>query len=244
VGQSRRANTISGSRAVTLLPCQLLFSRLPGLRDISRRGMPLICFGEFSLDTGTFELQRKSERVRIQQQPARILALLATNPGTLVTRNQIRTAIWGHETFVDFEQSLNFRIRQIRIALSDDAERPAFIETLPRLGYRFITASRPDGKYDRPAIAHRSRPATCRFRPQTKCERRRRRFRIVQKRVSPGLRAAGLGQTRGGGNLGSAAACMTCAIEACCGRRRTRGRTRIWRRSRMKLRCESANRWR
>lgn len=95
--------------------------------------MPSLCFGEFSLDTDTLEWRRKGERVRIEQQRARILALPAANPGTLVTRNQIRSAIRGHDTFVDFERSLNFCIRQIRIALEDDAERPAFLETLPRL---------------------------------------------------------------------------------------------------------------
>jgi TolB-like protein/Tfp pilus assembly protein PilF len=125
--------------------------------------MPSICFGEFSLDTGTFELRRKSERVRIQQQPARILALLATNPGTLVSRNQIRTTIWGHETFVDFEQSLNFCIRQIRIALNDDAERPAYVETLPRLGYRFIAAAREDKRKEPGAVVNRHRVAVLPF---------------------------------------------------------------------------------
>ena len=58
--------------------------------------------------------------------------------GTLVTREQIRLAIWGEDTFVDFEQGLNFCIRQIRLALNDQAENPSYVETLPRLGYRFV----------------------------------------------------------------------------------------------------------
>jgi len=100
--------------------------------------MPLIRFGEFELDEQTFELRRNDSLIRIQQQPARVLAFLLNHHGTLVTRKQIQNAIWGSDTFVAFEQSLNFCIRQIRITLNDHAEKPLFIETLPRLGYRFI----------------------------------------------------------------------------------------------------------
>ena len=100
--------------------------------------MPLIRFGEFELDEQTFELRRNDSLIRIQQQPARVLAFLLKHQGTLVSRKQIQNAIWGDDTFVDFEQSLNFCIRQIRITLNDQAEKPLFIETLPRLGYRFI----------------------------------------------------------------------------------------------------------
>src|SRR5580698_11171337 len=100
--------------------------------------MSLIRFGEFELDEQTFELRKRGAPVRIQQQPARVLALLLSHQGRMVTREQIRLAIWGEDTFVDFEQGLNFCIRQIRLALNDQAEMPLFIETLPRLGYRFV----------------------------------------------------------------------------------------------------------
>jgi len=100
--------------------------------------MPSIRFGEFELDEQTFELRRKGSPIRVQQQPARVLAFLLSHQGKLVTRQQIQEAIWGHDTFVDFEQNLNFCIRQIRITLNDHAEEPLFIETLPKLGYRFI----------------------------------------------------------------------------------------------------------
>jgi TolB-like protein/Tfp pilus assembly protein PilF len=100
--------------------------------------MSLVRFGEFELDEQTFELRRKGAPVRVQQQPARVLAFLLSHQGKLVTRQQIQQAIWGQDTFVDFEQNLNFCIRQIRITLNDQAEKPLFIETLPRLGYRFI----------------------------------------------------------------------------------------------------------
>ncbi len=100
--------------------------------------MSVIRFGEFELDEQTFELRKKGTLLRVQQQPARVLAFLLTHQGKLVSRRQIQHAIWGQDTFVDFEQSLNFCIRQIRITLNDQAEKPLFIETLPRLGYRFI----------------------------------------------------------------------------------------------------------
>jgi len=100
--------------------------------------MSLIRFGDFELNEQTFELRRNGAPVRLQQQPARVLAFLLNHRGTLVTREQIRLAIWGDDTFVDFEQGLNFCIRQIRLALNDQAEKPTFVETLPRLGYRFV----------------------------------------------------------------------------------------------------------
>ncbi len=100
--------------------------------------MPMIHFGDFEFDDQVLQLRRSGSLLRLQQQPARILAFLLSHRGSLVTREQIRLAIWGDDTFVDFEQGLNFCIRQIRIALNDQAEKPLFIETLPRLGYRFV----------------------------------------------------------------------------------------------------------
>jgi TolB-like protein len=100
--------------------------------------MPVIRFGDFELDEETLELRRNGALTRIQQQPARVLGFLLSHRGALVTREQIRLAIWGQDTFVDFEQGLNFCIRQIRLALGDQAERPLYVETLPRLGYRFV----------------------------------------------------------------------------------------------------------
>ena len=100
--------------------------------------MPLIRFREFELDEQTLELRKGGVPVRLQHQPARVLAMLLSQHGAMVTREQIRKAVWGDDTFVDFEQGLNFCIRQIRLALDDRAEQPLFIETLPRLGYRFL----------------------------------------------------------------------------------------------------------
>ena len=114
--------------------------------------MSAMRFGDFELNEQTFELRKNGAPVRIQQQPARVLAFLLQHRGTLVTREQIRLAIWGDDTFVDFEQGLNFCIRQIRLALVDQAEKPRYIETLPRLGYRFVGKCEKGGAAEAAAI--------------------------------------------------------------------------------------------
>lgn len=95
-------------------------------------------FGPFELDLDSCELWKSGVRVKLQLQPFRVLGLLATQPGRLLTREEIQREVWPDGTFVDFEQALNFCIRQIRSALGDQANTPRFIETLPRRGYRFI----------------------------------------------------------------------------------------------------------
>jgi DNA-binding winged helix-turn-helix (wHTH) protein len=67
-----------------------------------------------------------------------VLAALLSRPGEVVTRRELAEQVWGSETFVDFEQGLNFAIRHIRSVLGDDAEQPRFLETVPKRGYRFI----------------------------------------------------------------------------------------------------------
>ena len=78
--------------------------------------------------------------MHLQQQPAKVLELLLRRAGELVTRDEIRAAVWGQDTYVNFDQGLNFCIKEIRAALGDDADEPRFVETLPRRGYRFIAA--------------------------------------------------------------------------------------------------------
>ena len=95
-------------------------------------------FGEFAFDTATGELWRDGRRVRLQPQPSRLLALLLAKPGELVGREEIRLALWGRDTHVDFERSLNFCVAKLRSALHDSAEEPRFVETVPTRGYRFI----------------------------------------------------------------------------------------------------------
>ncbi|HEV2665973.1 MAG TPA: winged helix-turn-helix domain-containing protein, partial [Blastocatellia bacterium] len=98
----------------------------------------VIRFDNFELELKSGELRRDGALIKLQPQPFRALAFLADRAGQVVTREEIQREIWGDETFVDYEQGVNFLIRQIRAALGDDAKAPRFIETLPRRGYRFV----------------------------------------------------------------------------------------------------------
>lgn len=95
-------------------------------------------FGLFELDLQTHELRKRGLKIRVQEQPCRILAILLEQPGRLVTREELRRQLWPDNTFVDFDHSLNTAIMRLRGALGDSPENPRFIETLPRRGYRFI----------------------------------------------------------------------------------------------------------
>src|SRR5215472_13463974 len=95
-------------------------------------------FGTFEFLPDAGELRQKGDLVRLAPQPIKVLGLLVDKAGEVVTRQEIRDRIWAGDTFVDFEQGLNFCIRQIREALGDTADHPRFIETLPRRGYRFL----------------------------------------------------------------------------------------------------------
>ena len=99
---------------------------------------PLTRFGTFQLDTQAGQLLKNGRVVRLKPQPLRLLQLLISRPGDLITRDEIRDLLWGTDTFVDFEQGMNTAVRQIREALGDDAETPIFVETVPKRGYRFI----------------------------------------------------------------------------------------------------------
>jgi DNA-binding winged helix-turn-helix (wHTH) protein len=98
----------------------------------------LVRFGMFEVDLRNGELRKGGVLVKLQQQPFKVLALLVERPGDIVTREELRCRIWGGDTFVDFDQGLNFCIKQIRAALGDQADTPRYVETLPRRGYRFI----------------------------------------------------------------------------------------------------------
>lgn len=101
-------------------------------------GNQMLGFGIFELNLQTGELRKSGYKIALRPQAARVLTMLAARPAQLVTRDQLRDEIWGPEISVDFEHGLNQCIRQIRAALDDDAETPRYVETLPRLGYRFI----------------------------------------------------------------------------------------------------------
>ena len=98
----------------------------------------LVRFGAFELDLDAGVLSRYGRRVPLQEQPARILTLLVSRPGEVVTREELRHLVWTDDTFVEFDASLNAAITKIRRALRDSASAPRFIETVPKRGYRFL----------------------------------------------------------------------------------------------------------
>lgn len=110
-------------------------------------------FGEFELDVDAGELRRNNRRLKLQPQPFKLLLLLVRRSGSLVSREEIRGELWPDGTFVDFDQAVNFSIKQIRDVLGDSAERPLYIETVPRRGHRFIAPlSPPPGEKPPPIV--------------------------------------------------------------------------------------------
>src|SRR6202167_4510947 len=101
-----------------------------------------IHFGVYELDRDAMELRKDGVRVRLQEQPFRVLMMLTERPGETITREQLQERIWGN-TFVDFDQSLNKAVNRVREALNDNAGTPQYVETLPRRGYRFIASVAP-----------------------------------------------------------------------------------------------------
>jgi eukaryotic-like serine/threonine-protein kinase len=100
----------------------------------------VICFGPFELDAENLELRKAGVSLKIHPQPFQVLLLLAGRPRQIVTRDEIRSCLWGGNTFVDFERGINSCVNQIRAVIGDDPEKPRYIETVPRRGYRFIAA--------------------------------------------------------------------------------------------------------
>jgi DNA-binding winged helix-turn-helix (wHTH) protein len=105
---------------------------------------------DWTLDTASQELIRDGRRVRLQEKPFRVLRALLDAPGEAVTRESLKKRLWADDTFVDFDNNLNSAVATLRQALGDSARAPRFIETLPRIGYRWIV---PDDSGDRPGIS-------------------------------------------------------------------------------------------
>ena len=97
-----------------------------------------IRFGDFLVDLRSGELRKHGIRIRLQVQPFQVLQILLEHPGEVVNREELQKRIWLADTFVDFDHGLNNAVKKLREALGDDAEKPRFIETMPRRGYRFI----------------------------------------------------------------------------------------------------------
>jgi len=100
----------------------------------------VVRFGAFELDRAAGELRREGSNVRLQEQPLQVLQILLENPGKVILRDELKKRIWPSDTFVDFDHGINNAIKRLREALRDTAEAPAYIETLPRKGYRFKAA--------------------------------------------------------------------------------------------------------
>src|SRR5262249_47430176 len=95
-------------------------------------------FGVFEVDLRAGELRKNGVKIKLQEQPFQILAMLLEHPGEVVTREELQQKLWSNDTFVDFDNSLNKAINQIREAVGHSADNPRFVETMARRGYRFI----------------------------------------------------------------------------------------------------------
>jgi TolB-like protein/DNA-binding winged helix-turn-helix (wHTH) protein/Flp pilus assembly protein TadD len=98
----------------------------------------VVRFGTFEVSLHSGELRKAGLRIRVQQQPLKLLEVLLERPGVVVTRDELRSRVWPNESFGDFDQAVNIAIAKLRSALGDSAENPRYIETLPKRGYRFI----------------------------------------------------------------------------------------------------------
>src|SRR6201993_2603097 len=104
------------------------------------RHMAIVRFGTYEVSLQSGEMRKGGVRIKVQQQPMKLLEILLERPGEVVTREELRSRVWVDESFGDFDQAVNIAIAKLRSALGDSAENPRFIETLPKRGYRFIAA--------------------------------------------------------------------------------------------------------
>src|SRR3984957_9415481 len=98
----------------------------------------VVRFGTYEVSLQSGEVRKSGLRIRVQQQPMKLLQILLERPGEVVTREELRNRVWTNESFGDFDQAVNIAIAKLRNALGDSAENPRYIETLPKRGYRFI----------------------------------------------------------------------------------------------------------
>src|ERR1700690_3822924 len=113
----------------------------------------VVRFGTYELSVQSGELRKAGVRIRVQQQPLKLLEVLVERPGEVVSREELRTRLSPNESFGDFDQAVNIAIAKLRSALGDSADSPRYIETLPKRGYRFIaevSLVNADGRVRRP----------------------------------------------------------------------------------------------
>ncbi|MGB7265106.1 MAG: winged helix-turn-helix domain-containing protein, partial [Terracidiphilus sp.] len=115
------------------------------MSDFPQNGAPhppngngTVRFGAFEADLHAGEVRKSGDRVKLQEQPFKVLQVLLERPGALVTREELRSRIWPNDTFGDFDHAVNVAVAKLRTALGDSADNPSFIETIPRRGYRFV----------------------------------------------------------------------------------------------------------
>ena len=113
-------------------------------------------FDVFEVDLWTGELRKSGTKLKVQEQPLKVLAMLLAQPGELVTRAQLREGLWSDDTFVDFERGLNTAVNRLRAALNDSPETPRFVETVGSRGYRFIAQLASNGSAKTETSAQRS----------------------------------------------------------------------------------------
>src|SRR3954452_6923290 len=120
-----------------------------------------IRFGVFEADLRAGELRKCGIRIKLQSQPFKLLTVLLSRPGEIVSREELQQQLWGTETVVNFDHSLGTAINKVREALGDSAENPRYIETLAKRGYRFVAPVQALEATDRPAspVAIESTPA-------------------------------------------------------------------------------------
>src|SRR4051812_43581549 len=106
----------------------------------STEAMPILRFSVFEVDSVSGELRKRGSRLHLREQPLRLLLALADQAGQVVTREQLRHRLWPDGTFVDFDRAINKAVSELRGVLGDSAERPRFVETHSKRGYRFVAA--------------------------------------------------------------------------------------------------------
>src|SRR5215472_15739362 len=136
--------TISHSARPTLTISWLTWGRTPSTSEVQVPTEPsterdrVFCFGQFELSKREGELRKSGVRIKLQEQPFRVLVELVANAGRVVSREELQQKLWPADTFVDFDVGLNSAIRKLRQAMNDDADDPRYIETLAKRGYRFL----------------------------------------------------------------------------------------------------------
>src|SRR6185295_7458664 len=123
----------------------------------------IVRFGPFALDRAAGQLRKDGVRLHLQDKPLRVLEALVERPGTLVTRDELRKRLWSDDTFVDFDNSLNNAISRLRAVLDDEPDRPRYVETVGRRGYRLMARVSTD-----PAPAQKAEPPTSARTPMTR----------------------------------------------------------------------------